>query len=90
LATAFKPYKKKNAYSQKLAWQQIMTALLFIGHFTMHCIFVIRPIVGIDHPLMYFLWGVHFLALFALLWDYFVLTCGDPVDRIIIEPNKID
>lgn len=84
-----KPYHKINAYSHKLSFQQVGTFVLFIGHFSMHCVFVIRPLMKIDHPILFFIWSLHFLSLILVAYDYFVLTCSDPVDNLILEPERV-
>lgn len=55
----------------------------------MHCVFVIRPLVKIDHPILFFIWSLHFLSLILVAYDYFVLTCSDPVDNLILEPERV-
>jgi hypothetical protein len=59
--------------------------IIFIIHLCIHCIFIIRPIIAIDHPALYFVWVLSFIVLVAIIIDYFILTCSDPVDKLIAE-----
>lgn len=61
-----------------------------LAQLSIHCVFMIRPIFGIDHPLLYFLWAVMWLALGFMIVDYFLLTCGDPVDKLIQVPGDVE
>lgn len=84
-----KQYQKTNAYTQKPSVEQILTIGLFISHFTMHCVFVIRPIVAIDHPILYVSWVLFYLLLILMSVDYCVITCGDPVDLALIDEVEL-
>lgn len=78
-----------NAYSHKPSFQQILALVLFIIHLSMHCIFMIRPILKINHPILFFLWGINFLLLGFVGMDYFIITCGDPADELLVHPEKV-
>ncbi len=54
----------------------------------MHFVFIIRPIFGIDHIILYFLWALYLVSMIAVGIDYFILTCGDPVDLLVANPDN--
>ena len=53
----------------------------------MHCIFIPRAIVKIDHSLLYVMWGLMYLLLFIIAVDYIMITCFDPADGALISPT---
>lgn len=55
----------------------------------MHCVFVIRPIIGIDHPILYVMWAFYWVTLVIIGYDYLILTCGDPVDELVAHPENL-
>lgn len=55
----------------------------------MHCVFIIRPILGIDHPILYVMWGFYWLTVVVIGHDYLLLTCGDPVDELVAHPENL-
>ena len=80
-----KQYSKTNAYTQRPSIEQILTVFLFVVHFAMHCIFLIRPIVEINHPVLYVSWVLFYCLLVVMAVDYCIITCGDPVDLALVD-----
>lgn len=78
-----------NAYTHKASLEQILTIITFLIILAMHCVFIIRPIFEINHPALYFMWGLFILLLIAVIFDYFLLTCRDPVDKLLLHPEDI-
>lgn len=70
--------------------EQIITIIAMIVQLALHCIFMIRPIFAIDHPLLYFIWAILIMALVCMIIDYFILTCGDPADRLLEDSELVE
>ena len=51
---------------------------------------MIRPIFYINYPLLYFIWAIFLATLCLTIVDYFILTCGDPVDPLIDSPAEVE
>ena len=51
----------------------------------MHCIFLIRPIVRINHEILYIMWALNYVVIFIMSVDYCIITCSDPVDKVLID-----
>jgi hypothetical protein len=63
--------------------------IVFLLHFIMHCVFLIRPIIAINQPILYCLWGIYLLLTLVVIVDYCILTCGDPVDNLLHHPEQV-
>lgn len=63
--------------------------VVFLIQFSIHCVFIIRPIFYIDQPILYFLWAFYLVCIVVVGVDYFILTCGDPVDRLVKDPSLV-
>lgn len=88
-ATPPKPYLKTNSYSQRASLQQVLTLALFLALVVLQCVFMARPIVAIDHPVLYILWAIYWLLLLMIAVEYILLTRSDPVDRLVPEPEAV-
>lgn len=69
--------------------EQILAIVLFLTDLALHCVFMIRPIFYINNPLLYFIWAILLATLCLTIFDYFLLTCGDPVDKLIESAAEV-
>lgn len=84
------PYIKTNAYSIKCTFEQILTLAIMIILISLHSIFVVSPLIKINHPILILLFVLYYLTLIILIRDYIWITTFDPVDPFIIDPISLD
>lgn len=77
------PYQKTNAYTLALSKEQIITFVLALIQIILHSVFIVHPIVCINHTILFLLLGFHYAMLALVLYDYIYLTIKDPVDRLV-------
>lgn len=52
----------------------------------LHSVFVVKPVIKIDHPILYVLLSVNYVLVIGLVLTYVQVTRFDPVDSFILEP----
>jgi hypothetical protein len=82
------PYSKVNAYNQPLDFWQIALIVVFVVIITIHSVFIISPIVASNHPLLWVMLGLHYVAIIIMAYDYLFITFTDPVDLLVADPEK--
>lgn len=77
-----------NAYSHKASLHQIATIVLFLTVVILHNIFITTSIGYIDSPILWIMLATVYAVLIVIVYDYFKLTIGDPVDDLVLGIEK--
>ena len=65
-----------------------MTISLKAIQLALHSIFVSRAVIAIENSILYVMWGVGYLLLLIILYDFSIITCLDPVDKILTKKEN--
>lgn len=64
--------------------EQVLALVCGWGLVILHSVFVVRPIIKIDHPILYVMLGVNYALVIGLIFTYVQITFLDPVDSFIL------
>ena len=86
--TTARIYNKTNSYTQKASYEQIFTVVIFAVITILHAVFVSSAAPAIQSSILWVIIVFTYGVLILLGYDYCYLTCGDPVDDLVLNVKK--